>query len=78
MNHKISYMDGDVHTNGIEDFWLLLKRGINGAFHQVSAKHLQRYLDEFIWRFNNRENDSTFESLLRNLGSPLQHVELTA
>jgi len=78
LNHKLSYIDGDVHTNGIEGFWSLLKRGINGSFHHVSAKHLQRYLNEFIWRFNNRKNDSFFESLLRNPGSPLQHVELTA
>jgi len=66
VNHTVCYIDGDIHTNGIEGFWSLLKRGINGAFHHVSAKHLPRYLDEFMWRFNNRENGSIFETLLRN------------
>jgi len=65
VNHHVCYIEGDVHTNGIEGFWSLLKRGINGAFHHVSAKHLPRYLNEFMWRFNNRENDEIFESLLR-------------
>ena len=66
VNHSVCYIDGDIHTNGIEGFWSLLKRGINGAFHHVSAKHLPRYLDEFMWRFNNRENGSIFETLLGN------------
>jgi len=78
LNHKLTYIDGDIHTNGIEGFWSLLKRGINGAFHHVSAKHLQRYLNEFIWRFNNRENEAIFESLLRKCGGAmLQYSELT-
>jgi len=52
--------------NGIEGFWSLIRRGINGTFHHVSAKHLLRYLDEFMGRFNNRENGSIFETLLGN------------
>jgi len=79
VNHSVCYIDGDVHTNGIEGFWSLLKRGINGAFHHVSAKHLPRYLDEFMWRFNNRGNRSIFEALLGNCGvGNLTYATLTA
>ena len=77
VNHAVCYIDGDIHTNGIEGFWSLLKRGINGAFHHVSAKHLPRYLDEFMWRFNNRENGSIFETLLGNCeGGRLEYAAL--
>ena len=48
------YVKGNAHTNGIENFWSLLKRGINGIYHQVSPKHLSRYCDEYAYRFNNR------------------------
>ncbi len=50
------YVAGDVHTNTIEGFWSLLKRGIGGVYHSVSAKHLQSYLDEYAFRYNNRNN----------------------
>lgn len=46
---------GFVHTNTIESFWALLKRGMFGQFHSVSKKHLQRYVDEFCYRYNLRE-----------------------
>jgi transposase-like protein len=49
------YVDGDVHTNTIEGFWSLVKRGISGTYHGVSTKHLQSYLDEYTFRYNNRE-----------------------
>jgi transposase-like protein len=48
---------GLVHTNSIENFWSLFKRGLVGSFHQVSRKHLDRYLDEFAFRFNRRDTD---------------------
>ena len=48
------YVKGDVHTNSIENFWGIMKRGIYGTYHQVSYKHLQRYCDEFSFRFNSR------------------------
>ncbi len=50
-------MDGDIHTNTIEGFWALLKRGMFGQFHSVSRRHLQRYVDEFCYRYNLRKAD---------------------
>ncbi|WP_414709933.1 transposase [Puia sp.] len=49
------YVNIGFHTNGIENFWSLLKRGIIGVFHQVSPQHLQRYCDEFVARWNTRK-----------------------
>ncbi|MDQ5929474.1 MAG: hypothetical protein QG594_1253 [Bacteroidota bacterium] len=54
------YVDGRVHTNTIEGFWSLLKRGIYGIYHQVSKKHLQAYLDEFAFRYNSRQVSTQF------------------
>lgn len=48
------YVDGDVHTNGIESFWAIFKRGYIGTYHHMSKKHLQKYTDEFAYRFNSR------------------------
>ncbi len=50
------YVDGDVHTNTIDGFWALLKSGISGVYHGVSAKWLQAYLNEYTFRYNNRKN----------------------
>ncbi len=50
------YVDGDAHTQTIEGFWSLVKRGITGVYHGVSAKHLQQYLDEYAFRYNNRDD----------------------
>lgn len=49
------YVDGDVHTNTIDGFWSHLKGGISGVYHGVSTRYLQNYLDEFVFRYNNRE-----------------------
>lgn len=54
VNHQLWYVDGDKHTNTIEGFWALLKRGITGQYHKVSVKHLSKYIDEFCYRYNNR------------------------
>jgi len=54
------YVVGDVHTNTVESAFSLFKRGVTGAFHKVSLKHLQRYLDEFSFRFNNRKAPDIF------------------
>ena len=64
VNHNLCYINGDIHTNGIEGFWSLLKRGINGTFHHISRKHISRYLNEFMWRFNHRKSEGIFEELL--------------
>jgi transposase len=59
------YVSGDVHTNTIEGFWSLMKRGINGVYHAVSAKHLQGYLNEYTFRYNHREKgENQFKKLL--------------
>ncbi len=65
------YVSGDVHTNTIEGFWSLVKRGIGGVHHAVSAKHLQSYLNEYVWRYNHRNDEKVmFETLLlRAVGS---------
>ena len=48
------YVDGMAHTNGIESHWAMLKRGYHGVYHQMSAKHLGRYVTEFAGRHNDR------------------------
>jgi len=59
------YVSGDVHTQTIEGFWSLVKRGLSGTHHAVSAKHLQGYLNEYAWRYNHRDSRrSMFELLL--------------
>jgi len=50
------YVDGDVHTQTIEGFWALLKNGLIGVYHGVSTQHLQSYLDEYVWRYNHRDD----------------------
>ena len=66
VNHSADeWVVGDMHTNSVEGVWSLFKRSIMGAFHKVSAKHLDRYLEELEWRFNNRENPHIFRDALR-------------
>lgn len=79
-HHREEWVRGDVHTNSIEGVWSLFKRSVVGSYHQVSAKHLDRYLDEFEFRFNNRKNPFLFrDTLLRLLGSgALTYQDLTA
>lgn len=64
INHRIWYVDGEIHTNSIEGFWALLKRGIVGQYHKVSVKHLPSYLDEFTYRYNNRNNADIFDNVV--------------
>jgi transposase-like protein len=62
------YVMGDIHTNTIEGFWALVKRGLSGTHHMVSAKHLQGYLNEYAWRYNHRKDEyPTFLTLLGNV-----------
>jgi transposase-like protein len=68
VNHSIEeWVRGDVHTNNIEAVWGLLKRSILGAYHKVSTKHLNAYLDELEWRLNNRDNPWLFRDTLLKL-----------
>ena len=53
-------MIGSVHTNTIEGFWLIFKRGVVGTFHKVSAKYLPLYVAEFQFQYNNRHNADVF------------------
>lgn len=55
IDHAEAYVDGQIHTNGLENFWSLLKRGINGTYVSVEPFHLFRYVDEQAFRFNERE-----------------------
>ena len=61
------YVQGDVYTNTVESAFSLFKRGIVGAFHKVSLKHLQRYLNEFSFRFNNRKAANLFGMTVRRM-----------
>ena len=60
VDHSVWYVNGDVHTNNIESFWAILKRGIVGQYHKVSLRYLPKYIDEFSYRFNNRHHDNLF------------------
>lgn len=71
INHTSGeYGDGDVHTNGIESIWAVLKRGYKGVYHHWSKKHMARYVNEFVFRLNNRyDSDNTMgrvENMIRN------------
>jgi transposase-like protein len=79
-HHDGIYVDGDITTNGIESAFSLLKRGIIGSWHKVSAKHLSAYLDEMTFRFNNRSNPYLFrDTLMKLIEAPvLEYKKLTA
>lgn len=80
INHSREYAHGDVHTNTVESAFSLLKRGIMGTWHKVSAKHLPAYLDEMCFRFNNRKNQFLFrDTLVRLILAPnVEYKQLTA
>jgi len=61
------YVDGDIHTNTVESAFSLLKRGIIGTWHKISAKHLESYLNEMTFRFNRRKNSDLFVDTLRHM-----------
>lgn len=69
-----------IHTNSIENFWSVFKRGLIGSYHKVSVKHLRRYLDEFTFRFNNREAEDLFGLVVLNLviAAGIKRAELMA
>jgi transposase-like protein len=74
------YVRGDVYTNSIESAFSLFKRGLIGQFHRVSAKHLQRYLVEFEYRFNRRHSNEMFAETVRRLvgTKQLEFAQLTS
>lgn len=83
----INHADGEwvrdrVHTNSIESFWALFKRGYHGVYHQMSRKHLQRYVDEFVFRFNRRGHglQGVFSDVVEkvSLSTKLGYKTLTA
>ena len=68
VNHSAEqWVIGEVHTNSIEGVWSLFKRSLMGAFHKMSAKHMDRYLEELEWRFNNRNNPNLFQDTLSRI-----------
>ncbi len=81
VDHAVQYVDGRVHTNGLENFWSLLKRGISGTYVSVEPFHLFRYLDEQTFRYNNRKdlNDGQRFALAMTqvAGKRLTYSELT-
>jgi transposase-like protein len=80
VDHAVEYVRGEVHTNGLENFWSLLKRGLKGTYVSVEPFHLFRYLDEQVFRYNNRKmNDSDrFHIVVREIvGKRLTWDQLT-
>ena len=81
INHRKIYAIGDNHTQHIESAFSLLKRGVYGTFHKVSIMHLERYCNEFSYRFNRRGmQERMFDETLKRLvnGKPLPFAKLTA
>ena len=81
VDHVVEYVNGRIHTNGLENFWSLLKRGINGTYVSVEPFHLFRYLDEQSFRYNNRKNMTDadrFSMVLSQVtGRRLTYAEVT-
>ncbi len=75
---QYQYVQGRVHTNTIEGFWSLLKRGIIGIYHFTSKKHLQLYVDEFVFRYNSRTSSEAmrFNLFLQNTENRITYKEL--
>jgi transposase-like protein len=81
VNHsEEEWVVGDVHTNSVEGVWSLFKRSIVGSFHKMSVKHMDRYLEELEWRFNNRNNPYIFRDTLARImdTKPLEYRTLVA
>ncbi|HEY0309336.1 MAG TPA: IS1595 family transposase [Acidobacteriaceae bacterium] len=73
VNHSERYVDGYAHTNTIDGFWSLVKRGIGGVYYQVGPEYLQSYLNEYSWRYNRRvPMRQPFQNLLAQLRLTLQ------
>ena len=72
------YVSGDSHTNSLEGFWSLLKRGVDGIYHSMSSKHLQQYIDEFVFRYNTRQCTESyrFDTMLNNINTHITYKQL--
>ncbi len=81
IDHAETYVQGNVHTNGLENFWALLKRGINGTYVSIEPFHLFRYVDEQAFRYNNRQgmdDADRFDAVVKQIvGKRLTYAELT-
>ena len=82
INHALQYVDGHIHTNGIENFWTLLKRTLGGTYVSVEPAHLDAYVVEQVYRYNNRKdmNDAgRFSKVMSQVtGKRLTYADLTA
>lgn len=78
-HNKGEYVSGESHTNTLEGFWSLLKRGTIGIYHSMSDKHLQQYVDEFVFRYNTRQYTESFrfDAMLNNINVHLTYKQLT-
>ena len=87
VDHAEKYVQGRVHTNGLENFWSLLKRSLKGTYVAVEPFHLERYMDEQVFRYNNRggkkkedkvsDRDRFMLALSQIAGKRLTYAELT-
>ena len=80
VNHnQKQYVNGDAHTNTMESFWAWLKRGITGIYHSMSRKHIQQYVDEFVFRYNTKDYNENyrFNVMLNNINGRLTYKQLT-
>lgn len=85
IRHSEAYVRGQVHTNGLENFWSLLKRGLRGTYVAVEPFHLFRYVDEQVFRYNNRKDGNRkmtdperfARAMSQVVGRPLTYAELT-
>src|ERR1700735_4328672 len=81
INHAVEYVNGNVHTNTMENFWSLLKRGLHGTYISVEPFHLFRYIDEQAFRYNNRKDMTDadrFDLAIRQIvGKRITYKELT-
>ena len=80
VNHNVGeYVRGMAHTNGIESFWAMLKRGYHGTFHHFSEQHLDRYVNEFSGRHNDRESDTVDQmanAVHKMIGKRITYLDL--
>lgn len=77
-HNQKQYVIGDIYTNTMESFWALVKRSIMGIYHSMSRKHVQQYIDEFVFRFNTRKYTEAhrFNMMLNKIDGRLTYKQL--